>query len=252
MNNFFTPDVDRGTYERIIATLAQQLNIPVEKFLLQFKVMPFVLKMAAYLNPGLSSYTLSPRKGVDPAIPNTALLDMNDFFAVSGIGLRFGRADYSGGLYSNHGNYPLLTFPDPNYFTGDGTTAGSESESLLTVVNGTTGIAVNNDQMVDGIVSQELVYNPEGTYLASPVAFPAFGSSIGQRGILELTPQLILDASADNGFVVTLANGAKANIDGAVSTGTTDSTRRNILYVIATGWKVKNLAGAGNAVCGKV
>lgn len=252
MNTFFTPDIARGTYDRIVTLLAGQMGLSPDQFVAQYKVMPSVLKLAQYLNTGLSSYSLSPRKGVDPAIPNTNLLDQNDFFGISGMSLRIGRAAYASSVYSNHGNYPLLTYPDPSYFSGNGTTAGLEYTSLQCLVNGTTGITVNNDAMVDGIVSQELFYQPEGTYVASPLEFPQFGGTDGQRGVFDITPQIILDASADNAIVVNLANGAKANIDGAVSTGTTDSGLRNILYVLLYGWKIKNLAGAGNAMCGKV
>lgn len=251
--NFFTPDKQRGTYERIVALLASQMQLTVAQFVGQYKVMPSVLKLAAYLNPGLSSYSLSPRKGVDsPAIPNTNLLDFNDFFAISGIGLRFGRAAYASGLYSNQGNYPVLTYPDPSYFSGSGSAAGSEAAALQTILNGTTAITVNNDAMIDGIVSQELTYNPTASYTASPLENPGFGGTDGKRGYKALTPQIILDASADNAIVVNLANGVKLNIDGSISTGTTDSGIRNIMYVMLEGWKIKNLAGAGNAVCAKV
>lgn len=251
--NFFTPDVNRGTYDRVVSILAAQMGLTPEQFVNQYKVMPSALKMAAYLNPGLSSYSLSPRKGVDnPAIPNTNLLDFNDFFAVTGIGIRIGKSDYAGGIYTNQGTYPVMTYPDPNYFAGTGTAVGGEATSLQTLVNGTTALTVNNDAMLDGIPTQELMYNPEGTYVASPITFPRFGGSDGDRGLFPITPQIILDASADNAFIVNLANGAKLNIDGAISTGTTDSGKRNILYVIAYGIKIKNLAGAGNAVCGKV
>lgn len=253
MQNFFTPDVDRGTYERVIGVLAAQMGIPAAQFVSQYKVMPSVLKMAAYLNPGLSSYVISPRKGVDQNAPgNTTLLDYNDFFAVSGLGLRLGRAAYAAGLYSNQGNYPVLTYADPAFFNGSGTAVGSEAASLQTLVNGNTSIQVNQDTMMDGILNQELMFNPEATYTASPLAYPRFGGSDGERGIFPLTPQLILDASADNSVQVNLATGAKLNIDGAISTGTTDSGIRNILYVIMYGWKIKNLAGSGNAICGKV
>lgn len=251
-NNYFTPDIQRGTFERIVDNLATQMGIEVDKFKRGFKIMPSVLKLGQYLNTGLSAYTFSPRKGVDPAIPNTILLDQNDFFAIDGIGLRIGRAAFASNAYSNHGNYPLFTFPDPSYFNGNGSAAGKEWESLQCLVNGTVGINVNNDSMVDGILAQELFYNPDATYTASPLEYPSFGGSDGNRGIFPLTPQVILDASADNGIVVNLANGAKLNIDGSIATATNDSGVRNILYVMLYGWKVKNLAGAGNVVCGKV
>lgn len=249
--NFFTPDIDRGTYERVVDTIAQQMGITPNDFKRKYKIMPSVLKMAQYLSTGLSSYVFSPRKGVDPAVPNTILLDYNDFFAASGIGVRIGRAAFASNTYSNHGNYPLLTYPDPNYFSGTGTTAGSEAASLQTLVNGSVGISVNNDSVVDGIHAQELFFNPEGRYTGTPVAYPNFGGSDGERGIFALTPQIILDASADNGVTFNLANGAKGNIDGSISTGTTDSGIRNILYIMLYGWKIKNLSGAGVA-CDKI
>ena len=253
MENFFTPDINRGTYERIVKLLAGQMNLSPDQFVQSYKVMPGTIKMAAYLQPGLSSYSLSPRKGVDnPQIPNSILLDFNDFFAITSIGLRFARATYASGVYSNQGNYPVLTYPDPNYFSNTGTAVGDERTGLQCVVNGTTAITVNNDAMIDPISNQELVYNPEGTYVASPLTYPRFGASDGNRGQFPLTPQIILDASADNAIQVNLANGLKLNIDGNISTGTTDSGTRNILYVFMYGIKIKNLAGAGNAVCGKV
>lgn len=250
--NYFTPDTERGTYERIVDTLAAQMGLTPDQFKASYKIMPATLKMAQPLNTGLSQYSFSPRKGVDPAVPNTVLLDQNDFFAVDSVGLRIGRAAFASNTYSNHGNYPLLTYADPAYFSGNGTTAGSEASSLQCLVNGTLGINVNNDAMLDPTLAQEFFFNPDGKYVASPLSYPRFGGSDGERGLKTITPQLILDASADNSFAVTLANGAKGNIDGSISTGTTDSGVRNFLYVIAQGWKVKNLSGTRGVACAKV
>lgn len=254
MNTYFTPDKARGTYERVVNQLAGQMGLTPDQFVNNYKVMPGTVLMAQYLNPGLSVYTYSPRKGGSTTpdnIPNQILLDFNDFFAISGVGLRFGRAT-SGTPPTNQGNYPRLLYPDPSYFNGNGTAVGKEWEGLQCVVNGTVSITVNNDAMVDPISAQELVYNPQRAYTSSPLEYPEVGSSDGKRGIFPLTPQIILDASADNQILVNLANGAKLNIDGAISTGTTDSGVRNILYVIMYGFKIKNLAGAGDAVCAKV
>lgn len=251
-NIIVTPDRSRGDFARISENIASAMGLPVEVFLKQYKVMKLVLKMAAYLNPSTSTYTLSPRKGVDPYVPGTILLDQNDFFAVNSLGLRIGRAAFASGIYSNHGNYPQLTYPDPAYFTGSGTTAGSEAASLYTLVNGTTSISVNNDVQMDGVNNQDLMLNPQRQYVAASLTPPQFGGADeASRGFYDITPNLILDASADNGMIVTLApNGARGNIDGAVSTGTTDSGIRNILYVCLEGWKIKNLAGAGAGLTG--
>lgn len=253
VQNYFTPDVSRGTYDRIVSLLAKQTGLTVEQFTSQYKVMQSDLKLAAYLNPGLSSYSLSPRKGVNsPVVPNTVLLDFNDFFAISGVSLRIGKTDYASGVYSNAGNYPVLTYPDPSYFGGNGTSVGKEWTALQCLVNGTVSITVNNDAMMDPTTAQEFFYNPTASYTASPLEYPGFGGSEPKKGIYPMTPQIILDASADNQIILNLADGVKTNIDGAISTGTTDSGTRNIVYVILHGLKIKNLAGAGNAICGKV
>lgn len=247
-NIIVTPDEKRGTFNRIAEVMSKQLGTTVEDFLSQYKIMPTVLRLAQYLNPGLSQYTLSPRKGVDPQIPTQILLDQNDFFAISGVGIRIGRANYAAGIYSNHGNFPIFTYPDPNFFTGVGTSAGKESDGLQCLVNGTFAISVNSDTVVDPVPNTELVFNPEATYTATPLAYPRFGGSDGERGLWPVTPQVILDASADNMFTVNLAPGAKLNIDGSISTGTTDSGLRNILYIAVQGWKIKNLGNVGKAV----
>lgn len=251
-NNYFTPDIERGYYERVIAVLAAQMGLTREQFITGFKVMPQTLKLAVALDPGVSSYALSPRKGVNnPTVPNTVLLDFNDFFGITGIGLRLGRADIENGALTNHGNYPLLTYVDPEYFNNVGNTKGSEAASLLTLMNGTTGISVNNDSQVDAICNQELMFNGQSPYSITNPSLPQFGGSDGQRGIMPLTPQIILDASADNNIIVNVGNGAKANIDGSENAAAATTTR-NLLYVMLYGIKVKNLSGAGNAAACKV
>ena len=248
-----SPDPNRAVYDRITGLLAAQMGISVEQFIGNYKVMPSQVLMGVALTPGSSSYTLNPRKGVDPAIPGTVLLDQNDLFAVTGIGLRLGRAAFASNAYSNHGNYPKLTFPDPNYFTNTGTAVGTELIGLMNLVNGTLQIGVQGDVQIDPIPAQSLFYNPPATYTSSPVAIPQFGSTPAEQGFFSLTPNLILNADADNAITIQLANGAKLNIDGNISTATTDSGTRNILYVVLNGWKVKNGAGLGTGLsCARV
>lgn len=246
----FTPDEERGDYVRLTNVLAQQMNLSVADFSAKYKIMPFFLKMAVYLNNGTNTYTLSPRKGVDTPVPTSNLLDQNDFFALTSIGVRIGRAAYAAAsnTYSNHGNYPQLTYADPNYFTGNGSAAGSESASLQTLVNGLLTVSVAGDSVIENLSVQELMYNGDSGFsaVANNLRNPSFGGSSSEsRGLLRTTPNFVLDAMADNQFVISLAPGAKANIDGGISTATTDSGVRNILYLVAGGYKVKNLSGGG-------
>lgn len=243
----FTPEETRAQYLRVVTALAAQMGISPGEFKSKYKIMPYVLKMAAYLDPAKSNYSLSPRKGVDTAIPTANLLDQNDFFAMSGMSIRIGRAKWAAGIYSLHGDYPQLTYPDPTYFNGNGTTAGLEYVGLQNLVNGTVTINIGGDNVVEGLAAQELFYNPSKPYAASPLQFPEFGGQApGNRGIYPITPNFILDAMADNSFVIQLpSTGTKTNIDGNIVSTTVDSGIRNIVYVVCEGFKVKNLSGGG-------
>jgi len=240
-------DVLRAEFNRIAETVAKFMGIDVETVIANYKFMPFELVMAQYLSPTSSQYNMSPRKGVDnTGILTTNLLDQNDYFAMTGLAIRIGRAAYASGVYSNWGNYFQFSYPDPNFFTGNGSSAsvGSEATSLLPLVNGNTTITVSGDNVLENMNNRNLMENPVATYSSSPVAYPSFGgrSDNGTRGFLPIQQHIILDAGSDNQFQVTVANGFKGNIDGSISTATTDSGTRNILYVAAYGWKIKNLA----------
>jgi hypothetical protein len=174
---------------------------------------------------------------------------MNDYFIATDISLRIGRAFFASGAFSGFGNFPVFTYPDPNYFNGTGTTAGSEITSLQCLVNGTLGFSVNGSYLMDPTPAQDFFFNPMSTYLTSPVTYPQFGGSLTEKGYAKLTPNIMIDAGTDNAFVITLNQGTIGNIDGSISATTTDSGFRNHLYVFVSGYKVKNLASAGVKAC---
>lgn len=241
---FIAPDIPRSDYERGAQLIASQLNVSVDDFKANYIYEQATLKMGKLLSPSLTQYQLSPRKGVDTPVPGTVLLDMNDFFIATDVSLRIGRATYASGAFSNFGNYPVFSYPDPNYFTGNGTTAGSEVSSLQCLVNGTLGFSVNGTYLMDPLPAQDFFFNPMSTYLTSPVTYPQFGGSFTEKGYQHLTPNIMIDAGTDNSFVVTLNQGTIGNIDGSISSTTTDSGFRNHLYIFVAGFKIKNLASA--------
>ncbi|MEZ4925572.1 MAG: hypothetical protein R3A50_04800 [Saprospiraceae bacterium] len=246
--NIFAADAIRNDLERALMILAQSRGTSVETIKQTYNITPFLCLMAVYLNTTSSTYSFHPRGGVDPAVPGTALLDQNDVFIFNQLGLRFGRCAYASNTPSNHGIYPKLTYPDPNYFTGTGTTAGDESDQLKEIVNGYLDLKVSGQAVIDKLACSELVFNPDATFTSSPEALPAYGGSPGYRGLSKLDPTFIIDGMNDNEFTVQLANGPKGNIDGNISTGTTDSGVRNILYIAAAGWKLKNFANGSKAI----
>jgi hypothetical protein len=246
-----SPDSQRGTYERVVGDLASLMGIGADAFKQTYKVFQSTVLMATPLSSGISSYSLSPRKGVDPLIPTAVLLDQNDFFAVSGIGLRYARATYSSTnqSLSQFGNYPKLTYPDATFFNGNPATGLDEWQCLQTIQNGTLSISVTGDTLLDSVSCQELTAKLQTGYNSSGPVLPQFGGSEGDRGIFPITPQLILDASADNLITVQLADGDKAVIDGSVDSSGAATTHRNILYVVLYGWKIKNFSGKGVSAC---
>lgn len=254
MTTIIAPDVNRFNFERVVNELAIQKGIPTGDVKAGYKHMPHVLRIAQYISPTASSYTFTVRKGVDTPIPGEIKLDTQDAFAVTGIGLRFSKADFASGAYSNHGNFPHFTFPDPNYFVGapaSGTTK-KEWEALQTLLNGTLQVNVGGDTVVDGLVASLLTFNPPATYTSSPVALPQLGGSIEEHGAYQLTPQYILDAAQDNSFVLNLAAGAtdRTLIDGSVTAAGAAATTRNLVWLYLFGFKIKNHSGGPQNLTG--
>lgn len=242
-----TPDVQRGNFERTVNELAIQRGVSPETIKTGYKLMPHVLRIAAYLVPGQSTYTFNIKKGVDSPIPGEIKLDQTDAFAATALGLRFSKADFASSTYSNHGNFPHLTFPDPAYFVGapaSGTTK-KEYEALQALVNGTIAVNVGGDNVVDGIVGSLFVFNPMSTYATSPaIALPQLGGSIEEQGFYPLTPQFVFDGANDNQLTLSVApNSDRTLIDGSVTAAGAAATTRNLVWLYIMGYKIKNHTG---------
>jgi len=236
-----SPDVRRGDYERIVDVISSKLNVSPEAFKDLYSVYNKTLILPIILDTATSSYTVGIRKGVNTPIPGEIKVDQNDFFATAGLGLRFGRAFYNTGTgaYSNYGNYPKFTYPDPSYFTGI-----NEADGLQNILNGTLQLNVSGQNMVDGLLCQELCWQGEGRYASSGPVYPQFGGAQLQRVPFALTPSIVLDGNADNNFTITLLDGTKTNINGNLNSSSAATQHRNVLYLVLDGWLIKNLATA--------
>lgn len=224
----------RSDYLRVVQTLANKFNTSESNIINTYKIFNQALKMPRALSPDQSTYNFNPVKAVDTPVPGEKKIDKNDFFAVTGVGLRFTRATYSSstGQLSNYGNYDEYTYPYASVFTGSG-----EQSALWTIVRGNAQLFVTDDMQWD-IPCSELVY--ENQQVNGQVTTIQYGGTTGQRGIFELDSIVVLDGGADNKLVLNLLPGTITNID-----GNTNATTRNLIMPVLYGFQIKNLAGGG-------
>lgn len=248
MNNVtISTDKTRADFERMVTAVANERGLPTEVARTGFKNMPHILKLGAYLSPGQNSYTFNVRRSIDAPIPGEIKMDTSDAFNVVGIGIRFSKADFASGAYSNHGNFLHLTYPDPAYFDGAPAsgTVKPEHAALQCVLNGTLEAQVAGDKIFDGIAANFFVCNPDATYTdasASTIAHPGFGGSVERQGFTNITPQFILQGENDNAFVLNVAAGDRTLIDGNLNAAGAAATTRNIVWLYLLGFKIKNFA----------
>lgn len=238
-NTYISPSILRADYARSLETLANEKGVDLRSY--RVKQHQLILGVPlSKLNPNVM---FSPN--AKDLKPNTGSngIEVQEMFAIDGIGLRFGKAEFSATTgISNVGNYFRFTFPDPAYFA-------EENKDLLTIVNGNLSLEVGGSIVFANHPAQDLTNNPVSTFQATPLAYPAFGGSeLEGRGVLHAVPQYILDGEAINKFTLTLAEGDKALIEGETNTvAGAAGTTRNIVYLVLTGWLIT--PGAENKNC---
>jgi len=223
----------RSNYLRVVKTLAGRFNTSEQDIINTYKIYNQALKMPQVLQPALSTYKFNPVKAVETPVPGELKIDRNDFFAVTGVGLRFTRATYtsSTGAVSNFGNYPEYTYPYPTVFSGSG-----EATALQCIVRGTLSLTVTDDLQWN-IPCSELVYKNQ--YINAQEQTSVQGNMV-QNGIFDLDSIVVLDGNADNALLLNLLAGTITNIDGAAELVT-----KNYIMPILYGFQIKNLAGGG-------
>lgn len=249
------PDPTRAFYDRVVKSVSKAFGISEEQVRRDYVLSPQTVQMGAQLQPNQTTYQLNPRNNVGTSFPSDNRLDQNDYFAVQAIGVKLGRATWSSSnnQLSNFGNYPKLSYPDPNYFNGVPASGAPEWQCLQTLVNGKFSLVVGSQQVIPQDQMQKLFYNPWGTYTSSPLALPQYNGDAdpASRGNYNLPMNFILDLNQDNNFQIVLADGDTAEIDGSVNSAGTATTHRNILWFELEGIVIKNMGGnrQGNMAC---
>lgn len=244
------PDEKRASYDRLLATIGNLYGVSSAEAANTFKVYESNVEMGVYLSPNVANYSMSPRKTVfgtntPNGIETEVKLDQNDWFCITGIGLRFGKTDYAStsNSYSNSGNYPRFTYPDAVYFNGVPATGKPEWQCLQAIINGSLSLTVTGDVVLESLDCQDLVYKGTTGYSATG---PVLAEVEMHRAYHTQVPQILLNANSDNLFQVSLApNSDIGVIDGRVNSSGAGTTSRNILWVCLKGYKIKNAANGG-------
>ena len=252
---YIAPDPTRSFFERTAATVAKEFGIDVNQAKDGFVMSPQTILIGNKLVPNQTTYSFNPRNNVGASWDTDNRLDQNDYFAVQAIGIKFSRTTYasSTGAYSNFGNWPKVTFPDPNYFTGNPGSGLDEWQCLETIVNGKYAFTVGSQQIIPQDLVMKLTYNPQSRYSSSPVALPQYNGlqDPATRGNYNLPMNFVLDLNQDNIFNIILAPGDTAVIDGSVGSDGNPTQVRNFLWVEMEGIVIKNMGGnrRGTLVC---
>lgn len=223
----------RSDYMRVLQTVGEIVGIPAEDVPRTYKVYDDILKLPQRLVANQSAYTFNLLRSADAAVPGENKIDMNDLFAITGVGLRFTRAAYASttGIVSDWGNYPEFTYPYAQYFSGT-----NEATALQTIVRGSLALNVVNDQQWK-VPCSDLVY--EDVQYTGGTFTPSFGGDNGRRGIFELNSIVIVGGFNDNTLTLSLLQGVTTAIEGPVQDA------KNFVMPVLYGIHIKNVSSGG-------
>lgn len=265
MDLIVTASKKRAEYGRVYEMAAEYLTkvngrpTSPETIASTFRLSPGPMIMGRYLNVNDNSYDFSPKQqGPFVNISTENKLATSDLFFITGLGLRLSRCDWAAGdVYTNHGNYPKLTFNDPDYFSYTKTSSKAEFEQLNLIRNALLSVNVMSQDIINQMPCENLLLSPTAPNVTASAATTvirsqsqSFGPSDELRGFYDFGFNFVVDGEADTLFKVLLPTGAKDNIDGNISTGSTASATRNILWVVASGFRLSpGSAGKSGGAC---
>ncbi len=199
------------------------------------------LRVEQALAASKNKYSFDMYENASSDRPLERKLNRNDLFVVTDIALCLTKYDPTAG---NYANYPLYTFPDPNYFAG--LSGGvNEFESLRPIYNGEITLTTKPVERLEGFLSSNLLFVPEKqTFLTAGSQVndePAqYGPSHAERGFFSLQPNIILDGQENNTIELTLGTGQTTLIAGGFDNSGNAIDTRNAVVFMALGYEVKN------------
>lgn len=228
----------RADYNRVRAIVGNAFTINAKSLILE-----------SALDPNQSTYTLEVGENKSADRPLEIKLNRNDAFFITHTALGVRRQDETT-TPKQYGNYPIYTYPDPNYHSGNDGANPPENEALECLFNGKVTLNTSpTDRLVD-FSSNIYKYVPERGYLEATALntleeHAQYGPSLAERGFFKHVPHIIFNGNDNNRVKIELGAGNKAVIDGHVDSANQAVDTRNVLVYQLFGFVVIN--GARNA-----
>jgi hypothetical protein len=186
-----------------------------------------------------SAYRLNIFPDASTLQPNEIRLNRNDVFAVTDIGLFISQFNPTSG---NHGNYPLVSFPDPGIFLGVPGSGLKEWECLESLYNGQLFLKQQSVDRTTTIPTNFMRFVPERAFTTSG-STPTQGNV--EDSLFELERMVILSGQDDNTIELSTANNADLGaLQGGLTAAGAAAATRNMLTIFLGGVLYRNMAAA--------
>lgn len=222
----------------------------------KFTVQDADLRLEHLLSPLRDTYTFNLYDVENAGRPLEQKLNRNDMFFVRAAAVCITKQNTETGP-EQYANFPLFTYPDPNFFNGDDSTNPIEATALETVYQGTFSFLTKPVERIQSFLTHNFRYVPERFYTESQSTYattgrptnpvwPQYGPDDGRRGYYGFEPMPALYGSMQNQVQLVLGAGNRAVIDGAVDSAGDAANTRNVLVILLKGFKVLNGAELQN------
>jgi hypothetical protein len=241
-HSIYSPDNRRADFLRVQKFLQSKQINPNEVIIAQN-----ILRLEAVLSASKNQYELQVRSTTGADRDLEVKLNQNDLFFTTDIALCIRKQDTSTDP-QKQGNYPLYTFPDPNYFVGNQTAGGTtEAECLETIYNGLLTVKTKPVERLSELSTHIFRYAPnKQTFLQAGSQVgdePAeYGPSFEGMGYRRMHPNLILNGFDNNSLTLTLGAGNTSEIAGGKDAAGDAVNTSNVLTILLLGYTAKNAA----------
>lgn len=218
---------------------------------LNFIIQPFSSFIEVELEAQKESYKFDfYQSNIGALRPTEIRVNRNDLFFINRIGLMIYKQDVITDPSNPNYNYPIFTYPDPSYFTGNDGANLEEWQALLNVYDGQIDINTDPVKRIENLSTKNFYQVPRDQQVLDPsaaapapglnnVSLPAWDD---EQGMLDLGYSFIIDGSENNNAVLTLGQGNRSQIAGLVDSANAPVNTRNVLRLVLDGFKVNNAA----------